>query len=122
MHQTFTNKYDYDLQNDSIFFYVKGKKYKSSIEFDGIVLDLNEDADIINLEILDASKKFNASKPELLNIKHFDAVIEVTKENIKVTMKLEVLKRNKLFPKVIEALTANILNLPSSIQGIAVTC
>lgn len=107
------NKCDYDIQNDTIFFYIKGKKYKSSIEFDGIVLDFNEGDDLINLEILDASEKFHVSKSELLNIKHFNANIEINKESIKVIMKLEILKRNKLFPKSMEALTANILNLPS---------
>ena len=116
------NKCDYDIQNDTIFFYIKGKKYKSSIEFDGIVLDFNEGDDLINLEILDASEKFHVSKSELLNIKHFNANIEINKESIKVIMKLEILKRNKLFPKSMEALTANILNLPSGTKGIAVTC
>lgn len=116
------NKCDYDIQNDTIFFYIKGKNYKSSIEFDGIVLDFNEGDELINLEILDASEKFHVSKSELLNIKHFNANIEINKESIKVIMKLEILKRNKLFPKSIEALTANILNLPSGTKGIAVTC
>jgi len=37
-------------------------------------------------------------------------------------MKMEILKRNKLFDKCLEALTPNILNLPSSTQGITVTC
>ncbi len=125
MSEVVTNKCDYDLQNDSIFFYIKdmnGKTYMSSIEFDGIILDFSDDDTLINIEILDASEKFHVSKTELLNIKHFDATINISEENIKVVMNLEIVKRNKVFPKFIEALTANILNLPSGTQGIAVTC
>jgi len=122
MFNTRTKNYDYDLQTDSVFFYGSGRKYVSSIEFEGIILDLGEDNDVINLEILDASKKFHVSKPELLKIQHFDATIDISPEDIKVSMNLEIVKRNKTLSKFIEALTANILNLPSGTQGIAVTC
>jgi|GEM_PF-6544109 len=37
------SKYDYDLQNDSIFFYGEDRKYKSSVELEGIILDFNEE-------------------------------------------------------------------------------
>lgn len=117
------SKYDYDFQNDSLFFYIKGKKYKSSIEFDGIILDFDEkDKDIMSLEILNASEKFNISKSDLLTFKHFNAHVVINEESIKVTMKLDLLKRNKVFPKCAEALTANVLKLPSSTQGIVATC
>lgn len=113
--------YDYDLINDSIFFYKEGEKYRSSLEFNGIIIDFSEDDNVMNLEMLDVSGKFHVSKSELLNLKHFNAIIDIDKENIKVTMKMEILKRNKLFDKCLEALTPNILNLPSSTQAIAVT-
>ncbi len=71
--------------------------------------------------MLDVSEKFHVSKSELVNIKQFNATIKIDKENIKVTMKMEILKRNKVYDKCLEALTPNILNLPSGTQGIAVT-
>lgn len=114
--------YDYDLLNDSIFFSQKGEKYRSSQEFDGIILDFSEDDNLINLEMLDVSQKFHISKSDLLNLKKFSATIDINEENIKVTMKIGILKRNKLRPMVIEALTSNILNIPSGTQEIAVTC
>jgi uncharacterized protein YuzE len=117
-----SNKYDYDLHNDSLLFYIKGKKYKSSLEIDNIILDFSEDDDFMTIEILDASKKFKVPKRSLLNIKKFDATIEIDKVNIKVAMELAISKRNKLFTNVLEALTKNIFNLPSSKQGIVVTC
>lgn len=114
--------YDYDLLNDSIFFSQKGEKYRSSQEFDGIILDFSEDDNLMNLEMLDVSQKFHISKYDLLNLKEFNATIAIDEKNIKVTMKIGILKRNKILPKVIEALTPNILNIPSGTQEIAVTC
>ena len=116
------SKYDYDLQNDSIFFYGEDKKYKSSVELEGVILDFNEEDYLTGIEILDASEKFNVSKADLLNIKNFDATIIISKENIDVRMKMEYYKRNKLIDTNLNALTLNTMNLPSSTQGIAVTC
>jgi uncharacterized protein YwgA len=114
--------YDYDFLNDSIFFYKEGEKYRSSLEFNGIILDFSEDDNLMNLEMLDVSEKFHISKSDILNLKKFNAIIDIDEENIKVTMEMKILKRNKLFDKCLEALTLNILNLPSSTQEIAVTC
>lgn len=114
--------YDYDLQNDSLLFYKEGEKYKSSVEFDGIILDFSENDTIMSLEMLDVSEKFHVSKTELLNIKNFDATIEINEKNIKLTMKMGIIKRNKVLAKCLEALTINNINLPSSTQEIAVTC
>ncbi|MFA4955349.1 MAG: DUF2283 domain-containing protein [Candidatus Methanoperedens sp.] len=111
---------DYDLLNDSLFFYIEGGKYKSSLEFDGIVLDFSEDANLINFEILDASEKFHISKSDLLNLKKFDSIVDINKENVKVTIKIALLKRNKVYNQCVEALTPNILKLPSGTQGITV--
>jgi len=114
--------YDYDLQNDSLLFYKEGEKYKSSVEFEGIILDFSENDNIMTLEMLDVSDKFHVSKSELLNIKHFDATIEITEQNIKVTMNMEIIKRNTVLAKCLEALTINNMNIPSSTQEIAITC
>jgi len=114
--------YDYYLQNDSLLFYKEGEKYKSSVEFDGIILDFSENDTIMTLEMLDVSDKFHVSKSELLNIKNFDATIEITEQNIKLTMKMGIIKRNKVLAKCLEALTINNMNISSSTQEIAVTC
>ncbi|WP_048120321.1 DUF2283 domain-containing protein [Methanosarcina barkeri] len=113
------SKYDYDLENDSAFFYGTGKKYKKSMDLDGIILDMSEDDYVMAIEILDASKKFNVSKNDLLNLKSFDANIDVNKETIKVVMKINIIKRNNPISKCMEAVGLNSMNLPISNQGIA---
>lgn len=116
------NKYDYDIQSDSIFFYGSDKKYRSSIDLDGIILDVSEDDYIMGIEILDASEKFNVSKMDLGNIKHFEANIEISKENIKINMEIKLYKRNGLVNKYLDTLGLNSMNLPASTQGIALNC
>ena len=116
------NKYDYDVQNDSIFFYGSDKKYKSSIDLDGIILDVSEDNYIMGLEVLDVSKKFNVSKMDLNNIRHFEASIEISKENIKIRMEIKLYKRNNLINVGLDALGLNSMDLPVSNQGIALSC
>ena len=59
--------YDYDVENDTLFFYTD--EYKSSIMFFGIIIDISKNKKIKGIEVLNATKAFS----ELLGI-------EVTKE------------------------------------------
>jgi hypothetical protein len=78
-HETLVTKYDYDLENDSIFFYGSNQKY-------------------------------------------FEALIDVNEENIRLTMKMGVSKRNKLIDTGLQALGLNSMNLPISTQEVALNC
>ncbi len=120
--ESLVTKYDYDFENDSIFFYGGNKQYRSSIDLDGIILDISDDNNIMAIEILDASKRFNLAREDLRNIKYFEANIEISEENIKITMKMSVSKRNKMVDKDLNALGLNSMNLPISKQGIALSC
>lgn len=115
-------KYDYDFENDSLFFYGTNKKYKYSIDLDGIILDISEDNFVMAIEILDISKKFGVPKKELFNINNFKADIEISKETIKISMELGLNVRNGLVNRCIETLGINNMNLPVSSQGIALCC
>ena len=121
-HETLVTKYDYDLENDSIFFYGSNKKYMSSIDLDGIILDISEDNQVMAIEILDASKRFNLAKEDLRNIRYFEALIEVSEENIMLTMKMGVSKRNKLIDAALNALGLNSMNIPISTPGMGPNC
>jgi uncharacterized protein YuzE len=115
------SKFDYDFENDTIFFYGTDKKYKTSIDIDDIILDVGEDNSAIAIEILDASKKFKVPKSDLSNILHFNAEISVSKETIKVIMKLVIKKRNGLVNKFTEACGLNNNDLPVSTQEMALS-
>ncbi len=86
---------DYDFENDDLFIYKKGAKSKETLDLDDVLLDFDNEG-IVGIEILDASKMFKVDKYDLLkNLIKFEAVIKITKDVIKLNMKLEVLKRNK---------------------------
>jgi len=116
------SKIDYDLENDSLFIYGSGKKYKKSIDLNDIILDMSEDDYVMAIEILEASKKFNFSKVDLLNIQSFDADIEINEDTIKIDMKIEIIKRNNLISKSMKAIGLNSMNLPTSNQEVALCC
>lgn len=117
------NKCDYDFQNDSIFFYGEiNNNYNFSIDLDGIIVDFDDKNYITGIEILDASKRFSSSKKELLKINDFEATLDVNEKNVEVKMKIEIIKRNRLINKCLEALTLNSMGLPTRTQGMAATC
>ena len=120
--ESLVTKYDYDFENDSIFFYGSNKKYKFSADLDGVILDISEDDQIMAIEILDASKRFNLAKEDLRSIRYFEAAIDISQENIRITMKMSVSKRNKLVDKGLDAMGLNSINLPISNQEIALNC
>jgi uncharacterized protein YuzE len=113
------SKIDYDLENDSVFIYGSGKKYKKSIDLNDIILDMSEDNYVMAIEILDASKKFNVLKTDLLSIKSFDADIEINEDTIKIEMKIDIIKRNNSISKSMKAIGLNSMNLPISNQEVA---
>lgn len=113
------SKYDYDIENDSAFFYGTGRKYKRSMDLDGIIIDISEDNFIMAIEILDASKKFNILKSDFMHLKRFNADINVNKDTIKIVMTIDIIKRNHQISKCMEAIGLNSMNLPISNQEVA---
>jgi len=111
---------DYDMRNDSLYIYTKERKYKGSLDLEDIIIDISEDGEIIGIEILDASKKFKIPKYGLKNIVSFKSIIEITKDVIKINMKIAVLRRNKKVEKSIIAKGLNEMNLAEGVM--AMTC
>ncbi|WP_340819825.1 DUF2283 domain-containing protein [Methanolobus sp. WCC4] len=111
---------DYDLQNDSFFAYSKGVKYKSSIDIDGIILDIGEDDSITGVEILDASKKFGISKYDVQHCRTLNVQIDISAKVIDLKITMNVGKRNAEVLRETAASTINILNLPAGSESLAV--
>jgi uncharacterized protein YuzE len=90
------NNKDYDFENDILYLYTSEGKYKESIDLNGAILDIGQDGKIRGIEIMDISKRFNVDKYDLLkNLIKFEVVIEITKDIIKLNMRLGILKRNQ---------------------------
>ncbi|RNI15792.1 DUF2283 domain-containing protein [Methanohalophilus sp. RSK] len=109
--------WDYDSLNDSFFAFSKGVQYKSSIEIDGVLLDVGMDNSIVGIEILDAAKRFGISKYDMKNLKQIRADIKVSEESINIKLLLEVSKRNRELPLKLSITGANEMKLPSTSSG-----
>lgn len=112
---------DYDIQNDSFFTYTKEMKYKSSIDIDGIVLDIAEDNSIMGIEIMDFSNRFDISKYDAQHYKSLSVEVTITEQSIVVEITLRVLKRNAEVSHITEASAINSMNLPVGSESLAVT-
>ncbi|MGB9929828.1 MAG: DUF2283 domain-containing protein [Methanosarcina sp.] len=104
--------WDYDFQNDSLFFHSSGIKYKSSIDLGDIILDLGEDCTPIGAEILDASEVLGVPKASLKEPIKFSAVIKISEETIEIIVSIVVISRNRNVEKIAASQGVNDINLP----------
>jgi uncharacterized protein YuzE len=112
--------FDYDFENDSLFFNYKGIDYKTSIMIDNIILDLGVDGSPVGAEILKASKMFKVSKSAIKNLKNFYAEISISKETIEMKFTIAVIIRNRETEKIAASHSLNDVNIPST--QIAMAC
>lgn len=113
--------FDYDAQNDSLFVHTPGKKYKSSMEFGNIILDVAEDNSVIGLEILSTSSVFGISKHDARNVKSIETTITISQKSIDLEIHILILKRNSKVSRVALASEANYMNLPAGSELMTVS-
>lgn len=101
----------YDFETDTFFFRDKSLQYHSSIDMGDLIIDLGEDETPIGIELLDASKNFNVSKIVMKGLESFNATIDVSETEIKVTIKAYVKLRNIKVEKVSVSYGVNDINL-----------
>ena len=86
---------DYDFFNDSLFIYFSEKSVIStSKECKEFIFDFDNNNNMIGIEILNASKKFNSSKENLRTISHFSSKVKVAKEKIEIKVRITSRVRN----------------------------
>lgn len=103
--------YDYDFDNDSLFFNRNSVQLESSIDLGNIILDIGVDGSPVGFEILHASKMFNVPKSVIQNFHNMDAEIRITKETIEIKITITVLLRNRETPKIAISHGINDINL-----------
>ena len=85
----------YDFKYDILTFKVKNQNYKISIEFQNLVIDINENDFITGIRLMDASKMFGVSKYILKNIKSAGFKASIEKNMVHITLKFITTMRNK---------------------------
>ncbi|ADN37078.1 Protein of unknown function DUF2283 [Methanolacinia petrolearia DSM 11571] len=110
---TDANAIDYDSENDSLFFFIKGAEYSHSLNMNNIILDFNTDQSLKGVEILNASKKFGVPKHALRNPNQMVLDLDVSEEKIDLKISLVLRIRNKPTPKAINIEDINEFNIPA---------
>ncbi|RXA19639.1 DUF2283 domain-containing protein [Methanosarcina sp. MSH10X1] len=105
------NLWNYDAETDILFFRDNRIKYHSSILLGDLIVELDETETPMGMELLNASVNFRISKTVLRNIKKISAEVDISKEEIKVKMKIFVISRNARIEKVSTAFGINDINL-----------
>ena len=86
---------DYDYVNDILFFKIINREYDRSLEFENMVIDIDDEAFIVGLQIFDASKFLGISKTNL-KIKTWQFKAKIMPESIEIRLTCEVNIRNKV--------------------------
>src|SRR3989344_924641 len=86
---------DYDYVNDILFFKIINREYDRSLEFENMVIDIDDEAFIVCLQIFDASKFLGISKTNL-KIKTWQFKAKIMPESIEIRLTCEVNIRNKV--------------------------
>jgi uncharacterized protein YuzE len=113
---------DYDVVNDTLFFYqVEDYDYKKSIRMSkNVILDLDQNDEPVAFEILHASKYFKLqNKHPLTQLIKIELDIDIDEKSIVMEGKFTLRIRHKKEPKLVKAVTDNLLNLPSQDMHLA---
>ena len=86
---------DYDYLNDILFFKVKDREYEKSIEFENMVIDLDNEDYIVGIQIFDASEFLGIAKSHL-KINNWQFKARITPNAIEVRLVCQINVRNMI--------------------------
>ena len=90
---------DYDYVNDILFFKVKNREYDFSIEFQNMVIDVDEEKFIVGIQIFEASKFLRMSKINLREIPRWRFNAKLEDNTIEIRLDYQIKLRNKILEK-----------------------
>ena len=113
---------DYDYINDILLFKVKDRDYDFSVEFQNMVVDVDNEKFIVGIQIFDASKFLRINKANLGKIDKWQFKARLDNNELRIELSYQVIIRNKivnnnLYPIMIQQNTAQ---LPSP-QAVSTT-
>ena len=106
-------EWDYDYLNDTLFFKVKDRNYKKSIELDRAVIDIDEENFVVGIQIFGASEFFGIGKEALRNVRRWKLQANVDENKLEVRIVFQTMFRNRLVeprPIIIEPLKQHLPN------------
>jgi len=104
---------DYDYTNDILFFKVKNREYSFSIEFQNMVIDIDEEKFVVGIQIFDASRFLRMSKINLREIPKWQFKAKIEENVIELRLNYQLQIRNKVYEKSPIIIQENKSGLPS---------
>jgi len=104
---------DYDYVNDILFFKVKNREYDFSIEFQNMVIDIDEKKFIVGIQLFEASKFLGITKMNLREIPGWQFKAKVENGVIELRLNYELKIRNRVYEKNPIIIQEDRSNLPS---------
>jgi len=88
----------YDYKYDTLIFKVKDRDYKTSIEFQNFVIDIDVENFVTGIRIIDVSKISGLKKIAFKNMVHGELNASIKDNVINVRFKFVVKLRNRIVP------------------------
>ena len=87
---------DYDYVNDILLFKVKDRDYNFSIEFQNMVIDVDNEQFIVGIQIFDASKFLKIGKEHLRKITNWQFKAKLQDNEFRIDLYYQVVVRNQV--------------------------
>ena len=87
---------DYDYVNDILFFKIKDREYDFSLEFQNMVVDVDEEQFIVGIQIFDASEFLKIGKEHLRKITNWKFKARLQGNEFRIELYYQVIIRNKI--------------------------
>ena len=92
-------EFTYDYKEDILFFKIKNRNYKKSVELQNFIADIDEEGFVTGVRVFDASKVFGIDKYALKNITYMEFTSNVENNVITITCKFISKVRNRVVPE-----------------------
>jgi len=87
---------DYDYVNDILLFKIKDREYDFSIEFQNMVVDVDEGQYIVGIQIFDASQFLKIGKEHLRKITNWQFKAKLQDNEFRIDLYYQVIVRNQV--------------------------
>jgi len=104
---------DYDYVNDILFFKVKNREYDFSLEFQNMVIDVDEEQFITGIQIFEASKFLGITKMALRRIPTWQFKAKIKENLVEIRLFYQIEIRNRIIEKNPIIMQENTAQLPS---------
>ena len=104
---------DYDYVNDILFFKLKNREYDFSLEFQNMVIDVDNEKFITGIQIFEASEFLGISRVNLRAIPKWQFKSKIDNGVIELRLNYQIEIRNKIYEKSPIIIQDNRSGLPS---------